>query len=167
MVSYIDVETPKEIIPQILEMLSVAKDSGKVKKGVNETTKSIERKTAKFVVMAEDVTPEEVIIHIPMLCKENNIAYAFVPTKNDLGGAVGIAVGTTAVAVENPGGASEKLQDILKRMPKPAGKVEEKPAAAKEAHKVALKEAPKKEEKAHKKEEAPHKKKHEAKEEKK
>jgi len=115
---YIDFEVPKELVPQILEMLSVAKDAGKVKKGINETTKSIERKTAQFVVVAGDVTPEEVVVHLPMLCKEHGVPYAFVPTKKDLGGAVGIDVGTSAVAVENAGGATEKLQDIIKKLPK-------------------------------------------------
>jgi large subunit ribosomal protein L7Ae len=115
---YVDFEVPKELVPQILEMLSVAKDAGKVKKGINEATKSIERKTAQFVVVAGDVTPEEVVVHLPMLCKENGIPYAFVPTKKDLGGAVGIDVGTSAVAVENAGGATEKLQDIIKKLPK-------------------------------------------------
>jgi large subunit ribosomal protein L7Ae len=119
---YIDVQVPAELVPQIIEMLSVAKDGGKIKKGVNETTKSIERKTAQFVVVAGDVTPEEVVIHIPMLCKENNIPYAFVPSKKDLGGAIGIQVGTSAVAVENAGGASEKLADIIKKLPKPEKK---------------------------------------------
>jgi large subunit ribosomal protein L7Ae len=116
---YVDLEIPAELIPQIMEMLSVAKDGGKIKKGVNETTKSIELKTAQFVVVAGDVTPEEVVIHIPMLCKENNVPYAFVPSKKDLGGAIGIQVGTSAVAVENAGGASEKLADIIKKLPKP------------------------------------------------
>lgn len=115
---YIDVEVPEELVPQIKEMLSVAKDGGKVKKGVNETTKSIERKAAQFVVLAADVTPEEVVVHIPILCKEHSVPYAFLPTKKDLGVAVGIEVGTSAVAVENAGSAAEKLQDIIKKMPK-------------------------------------------------
>jgi large subunit ribosomal protein L7Ae len=119
---YVDVQVPEELVPQIIEMLSVAKDGGKIKKGVNETTKAIERKTAQFVVVAGDVTPEEVVVHIPMLCKENNIPYAFVPSKKDLGGAIGIQVGTSAVAVENAGGASEKLADIIKKLPKPEKK---------------------------------------------
>jgi large subunit ribosomal protein L7Ae len=159
MASYVDLETPKELVPQILEMLSMAKDSGKIKKGVNETTKSIERKSAKLVVVAEDVTPEEIVIHIPMFCKENGIIYAFVPTKKELGGAVGIIVGTSAVAVENPGGASEKLQDIMKKMPRPTAAKAEAPAAVKREEKPQ-----KKEEKAHKHEEE-HKKKEEKKEE--
>ncbi len=120
--SYIDLEIPAELVPQILDMLSVAKDGGKIKKGVNEATKAIERKTAQFVVIAADVTPEEVVVHIPMLCKEHNIPYAFIPTKKDLGAAVGIPVGTSAIAVENAGGATEKLQDIIKKLPKPQKK---------------------------------------------
>ncbi len=101
-------------------MLSVAKDTGKLKKGVNETTKSIERKTAQFVVIAQDVTPEEVVVHLPVLCDERGIPYAFVPTKVELGKAVGIEVGTSSIAVENAGGANEKLQDVIKRLPKQA-----------------------------------------------
>lgn len=117
---YIDIQVPAELVPQIVEMLSVAKDGGKIKKGVNETTKSIERKTAQLVIVAGDVSPEEVVIHLPMLCKEHNIPYAFVPTKKELGQAIGIEVGTSAVAVENAGGAVEKLQDLLKKLPKPS-----------------------------------------------
>jgi large subunit ribosomal protein L7Ae len=119
---YVDVQIPAELVPQILEMLSVAKDGGKIKKGVNEATKAIERKTAQLVVVAGDVTPEEVVVHLPMLCKERNIPYAFVPSKKDLGGAIGIQVGTSAVAVENAGPAAEKLADIIKKLPKPAQK---------------------------------------------
>ncbi len=118
MMGYVDFETPKELVPQIVEMLSVAKEGGKLKKGINEATKSIERRTAQFVILAGDVSPEEIVIHIPMLCKEKGIPYAFVPTKKELGGAIGIAVGTSAIAVENAGSAAEKLQDILKRLPK-------------------------------------------------
>ena|SRR3989338_4099920 len=117
MPSYVKYETPKDLIPQIVEMLSVAKDGGRVRKGVNETTKSIERKLAQLVVIAEDVTPEEVVVHLPILCEEKGIAYVYLPTKKDLGGAVGIEVGTSAVAVENAGGATEALQGIIKKLP--------------------------------------------------
>ena len=36
---YVDLETPEELVPQIIEMLSIAKDGGKIKKGVKENTK--------------------------------------------------------------------------------------------------------------------------------
>ena len=118
MAKYVDLKTPEEVIPQLKEMLSIAKSTGKIKKGVNETTKAIERKTAHFVVIAEDVTPEEVVVHIPMLCKENGIPYAFMPTRKELGEALGIPVPTSSAAIESAGDAAEKMQDILKKIPK-------------------------------------------------
>lgn len=138
MPGYVKFETPKDVIPQILEMLSVAKDGGRVRKGVNETTKSIERKLAQLVVVAEDVTPEEIVVHIPMLCEEKGIPYAFVPTRKDLGGAVGIEVGTSSIAVENAGGASETLQTIIKKLPRTGHAQAAAPQpAAKPAHAAA------------------------------
>jgi large subunit ribosomal protein L7Ae len=120
MASYVKYKTPEEVVASIIEALSVAKDTGRLRKGINETTKSVEKKTAKLVIMAEDVQPEEIIIHIPSLCEERGIPYAYVPSKKDLGAAVGIPVGTSSIAIEEAGGANELLQGILKRLPKPA-----------------------------------------------
>jgi large subunit ribosomal protein L7Ae len=157
MPSYVKFETPKEVVDGVLEALSVAKDSGRIRKGINETTKSIERKAAKLVVIASDVEPEEIVVHIPMLCEEKGIPYVYVPTKVELGKAVGIPVPTSTIALEDAGGANEILNNVLKRLPRP--KIEEKkheaPAEKKE-HKPAEKpaaaegEAPKKEKKAKK-----------------
>ena len=161
MASYVKYETPDEVVTNILEALSVAKDTGKLRKGINESTKSVERRAAKLVVLAEDVQPEEIMIHMPALCEEKGIPYAYVRTKKDLGEAVGIGVGTSSIAIEDAGGAAELLQGILKRLPKPTKEApkEEKKEKPKEEK---PKEAPKKEEKP--KEEKP---KEEPKEEKK
>jgi len=137
MPSYVKFETPKEVVDGVIEALSVAKDSGRIRKGINETTKSIERKAAKLVVIASDVEPEEIVIHIPMLCEEKGIPYVYVPTKVELGKAVGIPVPTSSVAVEDAGGANEILNNVLKRLPKHEAHVEKKhehkPAEAKPA----------------------------------
>ena len=161
MASYVKYETPDEVVTNILEALSVAKDTGKLRKGINEATKSVERKAAKLVVMAEDVQPEEIIIHMPSLCEEKGVPYAYVKTKKDLGGAVGIGVGTSTIAIEDAGSAAELLQGILKRLPKAsagaeAPKEEKKEKPKEEKPKEEKKEeAPKEEKKEEKKEEAP------------
>jgi len=59
---------------EIYSLVEKAKKSGKIEKGTNEVTKAIERGTAKLVVYAADVEPKEIIQHIPILCKEKNIA---------------------------------------------------------------------------------------------
>ena len=129
MPSYVKFETPQEVVDGVIEALSVAKDSGRIRKGINETTKSIERKAAKLVVIASDVEPEEIVIHIPMLCEEKGIPYVYVPTKVELGKAVGIPVPTSSVAVEDAGGANEILNNVLKRLPKHEAHAEKKQEA--------------------------------------
>ena len=78
---YVKFETPKDLVNAVYEAVRIAKQSGRVRKGTNETTKAIERGTSRLVVIAEDVEPPEVVAHLPILCEERNAAYIFVPSK--------------------------------------------------------------------------------------
>lgn len=118
-------KTPKEIVDKIIEAVSIAKESGKIRKGVNEVTKAIEKKTASLVVIAEDVEPQEIVLHLPKLCEEKEIPHVCIPSKKLLGEAAGLTVPTSAVAVENPGNATEILQAIIKRVSKKEEKKKE------------------------------------------
>ncbi len=109
-------EIPKELSDQILKLIEDARVGGKLRKGTNEATKSVERNEAKFVAIASDVNPPEIIQHIPMLCDEKKIPYAFVPAKADLGAAAGLPVGTSAVAIASVGEAGKKLQQIAEQI---------------------------------------------------
>ena len=109
-------ETPKELMDKIYEAISLAQSSGKVRKGVNETTKCIERGVAKLVVIAEDVTPEEVVMHLPVLCDEKQVPYAFVASKLELGKAAGIDVPTSSIAIESEGEGRKLVSDISSRV---------------------------------------------------
>lgn len=99
---------------QILEAVEIARTSGKIKKGANEATKAIEKGTAKLVVYADDVSPKEVVMHLPLLGKEKNIPIVKVSKKDDLGAAAGLAVATAAVAVVKEGDAKAAIQAIVK-----------------------------------------------------
>ncbi|MFX1395222.1 MAG: ribosomal L7Ae/L30e/S12e/Gadd45 family protein [Promethearchaeota archaeon] len=106
----------KEQIKIALNAIADAKDS-KIRKGMNEVTKSIERGQAKIVIMAEDVTPPEILYHVPLLCEEKNIPYAFISTKKNLGNAVKINVGASSIAIENVGTGNENvLNDVIKQI---------------------------------------------------
>ncbi|MEM2061684.1 MAG: ribosomal L7Ae/L30e/S12e/Gadd45 family protein, partial [Candidatus Caldarchaeum sp.] len=52
---------PEELMTASLEAVRLARTSGKIKKGVNEVIKAIERGQAKFVVIATDVDPPEIV----------------------------------------------------------------------------------------------------------
>ena len=47
------IEVPKEMMDKVYEIIEVAKTTGKISKGTNETTKAIERGKAKFVVVSK------------------------------------------------------------------------------------------------------------------
>jgi large subunit ribosomal protein L7Ae len=127
MKSYVKFETPKELAEKAYEAVQIAKDTGRVRKGTNETTKVIEKGEAALIVIAEDVDPEEVVIHLPMLCDEKNIPYIYVPSKKDLGKSAGLEVGCAAVGIEKAGNASELINEILSKLKRPKPEVKEEP----------------------------------------
>ncbi len=118
MAGHVKFETPEEVQKLALDLVKVASESGRVRKGVNEVTKSIERGLAKLVIIAEDVNPPEIVMHLPELAEEKGIPYLYVKSKGDLGKAVGLKVAASSVAVEDAGAGEETLKDILARLPK-------------------------------------------------
>lgn len=110
--SYIKFEVPDEIQNKALEAIEIARDTGKIKKGSNEATKSIERSVAHLVVIGADVEPEEIVMHLPMLCEEKHVPYVFINRQSDIGAASGLDVGSAAAAVVKPGKAKDLVEEI-------------------------------------------------------
>lgn len=114
--AYVKFELPKDLKTKILQILETARNSGKIRKGMNETTKVVERGMAKFVVIAEDVEPEEIVMHLPVLCEEKKIPYGYVSSKQELGRAIGIDVACAAACIVEPGEAKESLREIIEKI---------------------------------------------------
>jgi len=113
---YVDFDVPADLEEDALEALEVARDTGTVKKGTNETTKAIERGNARLVLIAEDVQPEEIVMHLPELAAEKDVAYVFVGTQDEVGHAAGLEVGSAAAAIVDPGEAETEVQDIADKV---------------------------------------------------
>ena len=118
---YVKFETPQDLVNPILEAIRVASSSGKVKKGTNEATKAVERGTSKLLVIAEDVDPPEVVAHLPILCDEQGAAYAFVPSKAELGKALGIDITSAAAAIVDAGDAQHIVDEVVASIAKLKG----------------------------------------------
>ena len=114
--AYVKFDTPKELSDKILQLVEAAKNNGKLRKGTNETTKSVDKGQAKLVIMAEDVDPEEILMHLPVLCEEKKIPYCYVSSKQELGRAAGIDVSTAAIGVVEPGDGKDLMKEVLKRL---------------------------------------------------
>jgi len=116
--SYVKFSVAPEIAVKALELVQVAATTGKIRKGTNEATKSIERGSAKIVVIAENVEPEEIVMHLPEICAEKGIPFVYVPDKKELGKNAGMDVQSAAIAIENPGNGAELLKTVLNSLPK-------------------------------------------------
>jgi H/ACA ribonucleoprotein complex subunit 2 len=89
---------------------------GTVKRGIKEVVKTIRRGkpaswygflnrtslTHSFVLIAGDISPIDVITHLPVLCEENEIPYIFVPSKEKLGQSSKTKRATSCVLVSRP-----------------------------------------------------------------
>jgi large subunit ribosomal protein L7Ae len=109
---YVKLDIPKELSDVAYEALQVARDTGKIGRGTNETTKAVERGVAVLVYIAEDVEPPEVVAHLPILCEERQIPFIFVPSKYRLGESAGLNVGSAAVCIVDPGNAADLVKEI-------------------------------------------------------
>lgn len=96
---------------KMYEAVELARKTGKIKKGINEATKAAERGKAKHVIYAEDVSPKEITMHLPLLCKEKGVPCTAVASKEELGAAAGLPVGTGAVAIMTVGEAKDVLAE--------------------------------------------------------
>lgn len=105
-------EPSESLAEKTYNAIETADDTGKVVIGTNEVTKAIERNEAELIVIASDVSPEEIVMHLPALAEEKDIAYTFVPDKEELGLAAGINVQSAAIAVTSVGQAEDQIDDI-------------------------------------------------------
>jgi len=113
---YVKFDTPEEIADKAEEALEIARNTGKVAKGTNEVTKFIERGNAELVLIAEDVDPAEIVAHIPVLAEEKEIPYVYLATKEEVGGAAGLNVGTASAAIVDAGDSEELVAEIVEKV---------------------------------------------------
>ncbi len=116
--SYVKFNVPEDLKNETYNIIKkIVENRGKIKKGINETTKAVERGIAKLVIIAEDVKPEEIVAHLPILCDEKGIVYTYVPSKEELGSACGIAkAASSAAIVEIPKEVKEEFDALIERI---------------------------------------------------
>jgi ribosomal protein eL8 len=115
MAEYVKYQLTDELRDKTMELLEKSSKNGKIKGGINEVTKAIERGTAKFVMIAEDVSPKEIVLHLPLLCDEKQIPFSYVATKKELGEKAGLRTATASIAITDSS-AEADLKDLGKKI---------------------------------------------------
>lgn len=99
---------------KVYELFEKARQTGKIRKGTNETTKAVDRGQAKLVAIALDVDPPEIVMHLPELCEEKGVKYVYVSSKQKLGQSCGINTQASTAAIIEPGEGKQLMDEIIK-----------------------------------------------------
>ena len=68
------------------------------------------------MVFAGDVTPIEVMCHLPAVCEEKGIPYIYTPSRQDLGTAMGVKRGSLMVLIKEADDYKEAFDECKTEM---------------------------------------------------
>jgi len=85
-----------------LRLLKKAKDAKQLRRGVPDVTKALRKGKKGMLILAGDVSPIDVIAHMPVLAEERGVLYAFVESRKELGLACGSKRPMSVVLVHKP-----------------------------------------------------------------
>uniref|UniRef100_A0A060T642 H/ACA ribonucleoprotein complex subunit 2 n=1 Tax=Blastobotrys adeninivorans TaxID=409370 RepID=A0A060T642_BLAAD len=105
---------PKKLNKKVLKTVKRASKARHVKRGVKEVVKALRKGEKGLVVIAGDISPADVISHIPILCEDEKVPYVFIPSKEDLGSAGATKRPTSCVMIVPGGGLKKKAEDASK-----------------------------------------------------
>ncbi|BGP41812.1 snoRNA-binding protein [Rhodotorula kratochvilovae] len=87
----------------VLKLVKKASKSRHLKRGVKEVVKSIRKGEKGIIVLAADISPLDILTHIPLLAEEANCPYIWVTSKEQLGLASSTKRPTSCVMVAAEG----------------------------------------------------------------
>ncbi|KAG4171058.1 hypothetical protein ERO13_A12G185000v2 [Gossypium hirsutum] len=73
----------KRLCKKTFKLVRKAAEHKCLKRGVKEVVKSIRRGHKGLCVIAGNISPIDVITHVPILCEEADIPYVYVPSKEN------------------------------------------------------------------------------------
>lgn len=89
----------KKVYSLIKKAVTLNKKKGIVK-GIKDVTKAIRKGAKGVVVIGADISPFDVISHLPVMLEEAKIPYVWVPSRQDLGTATQCKRATSVVLLK-------------------------------------------------------------------
>jgi H/ACA ribonucleoprotein complex subunit 2 len=108
----------KKTTKKVHKLVKKATQGKCVKRGVKEVVKALRKGETGFCIIAGDISPIDVVTHLPMMCEERNVPYFYVPSKHDLGAAACTKRPTSCILVSPDSSFAE--QDLFDKLTKEA-----------------------------------------------
>ncbi|PSR96576.1 H/ACA ribonucleoprotein complex subunit 2-like protein [Actinidia chinensis var. chinensis] len=106
----------KKLCKRTFKLVRRAAEHKCLKRGVKEVVKSIRRGNKGLCVIAGNISPIDVITHLPILCEEADIPYIYVPAKEDLANAGATKRPTCCVLVQTKPTKGELAQEEQEKL---------------------------------------------------
>ena len=106
---------------KVHKLVKKASQAKCVRRGVKEVVKALRKGEKGFCVIAGDISPIDVVSHLPIMCEDRQIPYIYVPSKQDLGAAASTKRPTSCILVNPKGSFSE--QELFDKIVKEAESV--------------------------------------------
>merc|ERR1711907_691271 len=81
-----------------------------VRRGVKETVKAVRKVQSGLVIIAADISPIDVLSHLPILCEDKGIPYMYVKSRAEVGEACKTKRPTSCVMITKP---DKKMEESL------------------------------------------------------
>uniref|UniRef100_A0A8C6UBG2 NHP2 ribonucleoprotein homolog (yeast) n=1 Tax=Neogobius melanostomus TaxID=47308 RepID=A0A8C6UBG2_9GOBI len=126
--TYLNIVSPNiaaKIIWDCLNLTVFSSAASKVKqirRGVKEVQKFINKGEKGIVVLAGDTLPIDVYCHLPVMCEDRSLPYAYIPSKLDLGSSAGSKRPTCVILIKPHEDYQEQYDEVLEEvstLPKP------------------------------------------------
>ncbi|OBZ76595.1 H/ACA ribonucleoprotein complex subunit 2 [Grifola frondosa] len=89
----------KKLLKKLHKTIKKASKQRQVKRGVKEVVKGIRKGEKGLLILAADITPIDIISHLPVLSEDAGVPYVFVTSKEELGHASATKRPTSCVMV--------------------------------------------------------------------
>eukprot|EP00093_Oithona_nana_P006286 06286.XXX_15491_16036_1 [CDS] Oithona nana genome sequencing. len=89
-----------------------------VRNGLKDVQSRIRKGEKGIVVFAGDVTPVDVMCHLPAVCEEKGLPYVYTPSRSMLGQAMGVKRGSLMVLIKKHDDYEELYDEVKEEMEK-------------------------------------------------
>ena len=101
----------KKSTKKVHKLVKKATQAKSVRRGVKEVVKALRKGEKGFLVIAGDISPIDVVTHLPIMCEDRSLPYFYVPSKHDLGAAACTKRPTSCILVK-PTGLGEEEKEL-------------------------------------------------------
>nr|QBH73548.1 putative NHP2 protein [Thermobia domestica] len=91
---------PKKLAKKLYKLIKKAsKKKTFLRYGLRDVQSRIRKGETGIVIFAGDVTPVDIMCHMPVVCEDKNIPYIYTPSRQDLGTAMGVRRGCVMMMI--------------------------------------------------------------------